>query len=134
MKLTILTLCLIQAMSAAGAETDKDTPTFQSESRVVIVDVMVRDLANRKPVGNLSPDDFRMRIDGKERRISYFRHDGDDRRPLAMLIFFNLAPEGGLQKMSDLAAVASFKEALRSLVPEDEVAVFALREIGRAHV
>ncbi|HTF69776.1 MAG TPA: hypothetical protein VK638_44575, partial [Edaphobacter sp.] len=89
---------------------------------------MVRDLANRKPVGNLSRDDFRMRIDGKERQISYFRHDGDDRRPLAMLIFLNLAPEGGLQKMSDPAALASFKEALAKLAPEDEVAVFASRD------
>ena len=128
MKLTFLTLCLIQAMNAAGRETGRDTPTFQSESKVVTVDVMVRDLANRKPVGNLSRDDFRMRIDGKERQISYFRHDGDDRRPLAMLIFLNLAPEGGLQKMSDPAALASFKEALAKLAPEDEVAVFASRD------
>src|SRR4051812_36312609 len=112
MKLTILTLSLVQAMNAAAAETDRDTPTFRSESRVVTVDVIVRDLANRKPVGNLSRDDFRMRIDGKERQFSYFRHYSDDRRPLAMLVFFNLAPEGGLQKMSDPAALASFTEAL----------------------
>jgi hypothetical protein len=85
-------------------------------------------------VGNLSRDDFRMRIDGKERQISYFRHDGGDRRALAMLIFLNLAPEGGLQKMSDPAALASFKEALAKLAPEDEVAVFASRDwfIGEA--
>src|SRR3954464_12336369 len=126
MKLT-MTICLIQAMNA-GTETEKDTPTFHSESRVVTVDVMVRDLAARKPVGNLSRDDFRMRIDGKERQISCFRDDGDDRRPLAMLIFFNLAPEGGLRNMSDPAAAASFKEALKRMASEDEVAVFASRD------
>jgi VWFA-related protein len=132
--LTFLTLCVIQAMNAVGGETDNDTPTFQSESRVVTVDVMVRDRANRQPVDNLTRDAFRMRIDGKERPISYFRHDAEDRRPLAMLIFFNLAPEGGLQKMSHPAALASFKEALAKLAPDDEVAVFASRDwfVGEA--
>jgi VWFA-related protein len=121
-------------MNSAGADTNRDIPIFQSESRVVTVDVIVRELANRNPVNNLGRYDFRIRVDGRDRQISYFRYDGHDRRPLAMLIVLNLAPEGGLQRMSEPAALTSFRESIAKLASEDEVAVFASRDwfVGEA--
>lgn len=123
----------LQTMLCVAALSAQEV-TFRSETRVVTIDVMVRDKVTRQPVGQLERDAFRLRIDGKERPISYFRHDGQDRRPLAMLIFFNLAPEGGLREMAEPAALKSFAAALGRLSGEDEVAVFATRDwfVGEA--
>lgn len=111
-----------------AAALQEEGPTFRSEARVVTVDVMVRDRATRKPVNELRREDFRMRVEGKERAITYFRQDGAERRPLAMLVVFNLAPEGGLRELSRPAALASFEQALAKLAPEDEVAVYSSQD------
>ena len=109
-------------------------PTFRSETRVVTVDVMVRDTVTRRPVANLQTSDFRLRIDGKARPISYFGQEGTERRPLVMLVFFNLAPDGALRELSQPAALPSFAAALERLSPQDEVAVYATRDwfVGEA--
>lgn len=124
-----IAMCFATALYAQPA-----APTFRSETRVVTVDVMIRDLATRLPADNLRRADFQLRIDGKERQISYFAHDRNDRRPLAMLVFFNLAPEGGLTELSKPDALESFRTALSRLTPKDEVAVFAIRDwfVGEA--
>lgn len=102
--------------------------TFRTGARVLTVDVMVEDTVNRTPVENLARTDFRLRIDGRERTISYFGSGGVQRRPLAMLVYLNLAPEGGLRELSRQAASDSFAAALRRLSPEDEVAVYAAND------
>jgi VWFA-related protein len=101
---------------------------FRSETRVVNVEAIVRDAVTRMPVKDLRAEQFRLMIDGKPRKISYFQHRGDDRRPLAMMVYFNLAVEGALRQMSQKAAQDSFAAALRNLDPKDEVAVYANKD------
>jgi hypothetical protein len=86
---------------------------------------MVEDARSSKPVTDLARGDFRLRIDGKDRPVTYFGRGGTERRPLAMLLYLNLAPEGGLRELSKPEALVSLAEALSRLNPEDEVAVYA---------
>ncbi|MBC7927490.1 MAG: hypothetical protein H7039_17735 [Bryobacteraceae bacterium] len=129
MKSFLSAVCLIPALYA-----EHTAPVFRTETRVVTVDVMIRDLKTRLPIGDLSLENFKLRIDGKDRQVSYFGHGGEDRRPLAMLVFFNLAPEGGLRELANRAAMSSFAAALQQLSPQDEVAVYAARDwfVGEA--
>lgn len=103
----------------------QEDPSFRVETRVVTVNAMVRDAETRQPVRDLSADNFRLFIDGKEKKLTYFRHEGEDRRPLALLVYFNLAAEGARRQLSQEAAQQSFAQALGRLAAEDEVAVFA---------
>lgn len=109
---------------AGGAGSAADV-TFRAETRVVTVDVMVEDSRSRKPVDDLTRGDFRLRIDGKDRPLTYFGRNGVERRPLAMLVYLNLAPDGGLRELSRPAAIESLAAALGRLSAEDEVAVYA---------
>lgn len=116
---------LIQAIATLALWQDD---TFRVEARVVNIEAMVRDASTRQPVRDLTAAHFRLKIDGKPRPITYFQHRGDDRRPLAMLIDFNLAPEGALRQMSQQHAQESFALALSQLAAVDEVAVYASRD------
>ena len=62
-------------------------PTFRSTTDVVAVDVSVVDKDGR-PVDNLKPEDFTLKVDGKGRRLTSaefvsLRHQDDDAKPAA---------------------------------------------------
>lgn len=116
---------LLLSLLAISAQASEPEVTFRANARVVTVDVMVENTKTRVPITHLAQGDFRLRIDGKERSITYFGRDGAERRPLAMLVYLNLAPEGGLRDLSKPQALESLAAALQRLEPEDEVAVFA---------
>jgi VWFA-related protein len=123
-------LLLMPLVFAAG-----EVP-IRVEARVVNVDVVVRHKETRRPVRGLKAEDFRLRVDGKDRSIAYFRADSGERSPLLLLIFFNLAPEGALRELSQAPALESFARALSRLSPDDEVAVFAAQNwfVGRPRI
>jgi VWFA-related protein len=114
---------LLLAATLAAAQTDV---TFRTETEVMQVAALVQDAATRRPVTGLDRNAFRLLIDGKERPISYFAVEGPERRPLALLICLNLAPEGALRQLSPPAAASSFAAAVAGLQADDEAAVYAV--------
>jgi VWFA-related protein len=98
---------------------------FRSETRVVNVSAIVR---GDKPVTGLSAENFRLKIDGKEKAIRYFQAGSGQRRPLALMIYFNLAPEGAMRQLSQAATQEGFAAALGRLHEADEVAVYAVKD------
>lgn len=101
---------------------------FRAESRLALVDVLVSDTARQRSIADLTAERFEVKIDGRKREISHFAVGDTKRRPLAMLVFFNLAPDGGMRELSKSAAAESFRAAMKGLQPEDEVAVHAIRD------
>lgn len=111
-------------ISVAAASGQFDV-TFRSDTEVIQVTALVRDAVTRRPVIGLDRTYFRLLVDGKERPLTYFAAEGADRRPLALLISLNLAPDGALRQLSTRAAAASFAAAIAGLNPSDEAAVYA---------
>ncbi|MDX2268760.1 MAG: hypothetical protein NW208_11685 [Bryobacter sp.] len=102
--------------------------TFRSETRVFNLDVLVEDTKTRKPVETLRAENFRVKLDGRSRTPQYFSQGSSERRPLALLIYFNLAPDGALRQLANETAQASFAAAMAQLRPMDEAAVYASRD------
>ncbi|MDX2153723.1 MAG: hypothetical protein SFV54_23470 [Bryobacteraceae bacterium] len=102
-----------------------EEPTFRAESRMLQVEVLVRDARRQAMVEGLAAEDFELRVDGRRRSPVYVRRAGERRRPLAILVYLNLAREGGLRTMGTHAAREAFSTALGRLEAEDEVAVYA---------
>jgi VWFA-related protein len=121
----ILFLISVVAASAQTASPQTDV-TFRSDTEVMQVTALVRDAVTRRPVTGLDRADFRLLVDGKERPLTYFAAEGAERRPLALLIFLNLAPDGAFRQLSTQAAAASFAAAIAGLHPSDEAAVYAV--------
>lgn len=99
--------------------------TIRVETRVVAIDVLVRDPVTRRPAEGLDATRFRVRVDGKERPVRYFHPAGTERKPLAMFLVLNLAADGALRHLSEPASIESISAALARFPPGDELAVLA---------
>lgn len=92
-----------------------DDEIIRVNTRVVFVDVLVKEKKSGVSVGDLAKENFEVRADGKRREISYFSREGDARRrPLALMLVLDLRY---------VEILDSINEALKQLAPEDEVAV-----------
>lgn len=93
------------------------------ETRVVAVNVLVRDKKTRQPVTDLRREDFKLKVDGKTREIEQFGLDGIEDCPLTLILYFNLAPNGALRYLEQPKARKSLSESLAELGETDEVAI-----------
>lgn len=92
-------------------------------TRVVFVDAFVKDKKTGEPIKNLTRDNFQVLDNGKPRTLSYFSHEGNVRRPLALVLFLNLEYTGARRYLERADVLASLAIALAKLPPEEEVAV-----------
>ena len=92
-------------------------------TRVVFVEVSVKDTKTNAPVRDLSRENFQVLDDGKPRELTYFSREGDTRRPLSLLLFIDVWSMYGRKYLTKPAAMLRLADALQKLAPEDEVAV-----------
>ncbi len=111
-----------------GAAFAQGELTLKVETRVLDIDVIVRDPRAKAPVPGLAAADFELAIDGKRRPIAYFRREGDERRPLSLFLYVSLAAEGALRHLANPTTLASLERGLERLAPEDEVSVLAAED------
>ena len=109
----------------AGAAQNQSEDVVRVNTRVVFVDVSVRDAKTNAPARDLSLKDFQVFDDGNPRALTYFSREGDTRRPLSLLLFLDLWTMYGRKYIKQPAAMLRLADALRQLAPEDEVAVMA---------
>lgn len=123
----LLNLFCFSQISPAQDTKDKTGKTsddvIRIDTRVVFVEVSVKDAKTNAPVRNLEPHNFKVFDEGRQREIAYFSREGDTRRPLSLLIFLDLWTLYGAKYVKDREAMLRLGSALRLLAPEDEVAV-----------
>ncbi len=107
----------------AGVAQNQSEDMVRVNTRVVFVDVSVKDAKTSAPVRDLSLKNFQVFDDGKPRSLTYFSREGDTRRPLSLLLFIDLWSMYGRKYIKQPMAMLRLADALRQLAPEDEVAV-----------
>ncbi|HSP63684.1 MAG TPA: VWA domain-containing protein [Pyrinomonadaceae bacterium] len=113
-----LALCAVLKVEAQV----KDPEVISVTTRLVNVDVLVTDKRSRGRVENLKPEDFEILDNGRPVALTYFRHDQESRRPLALVLLVE-ADEANRTVMPTLRA--GLERALKHLLAEDQVAVLA---------
>jgi VWFA-related protein len=95
-------------------------------TRVVFIDTLVKDKKTGAPVSDLTRENFEVLADRKPRRLAYFSREGDaHRRPLALVLVLDLVPYDTEKYLRRTEVLESLAAALKSLAPEDEVAITA---------
>ena len=109
--------------SQPTATTSESQDVVRVNTRVVFVDVSVRDGKTNAPVRDLSLNNFQVLDDSKPRALTYFSREGDTRRPLSVLLFIDLWSMYGRKYIQQPTAMQRLADSLRQLAPVDEVAV-----------
>src|SRR3982751_222732 len=86
----VLFLVLGIAMLAIPARAQTVEDSVRINTRVVVVNALVRDSRTHKPVTDLTRENFEVLDDGRPRTISYFGNEGTARQPLALVLVMNL--------------------------------------------
>jgi VWFA-related protein len=86
----MLLLLALPLFSQDKSGTDKDTPTFSSNVKVVNVLATVRD-KHGNIVNNLTKDDFKLEQDGRPQTIHYFTKESDLPLTLGLLVDTSLS-------------------------------------------
>lgn len=134
--LRLVIVFAILTFSARAQQTFPEAEAIRIDTHAVSFNAIVWDKQMRQPVRELRREDFRLFIDGKERGIDFFGFDGHERRPLRLILYFNLAPEGALRYLSQTASQESLITALSRLGHKDEVMVVAAYDwfVGKPEV
>lgn len=92
---------------------------------MVVLEVLVREKRTGVPVSDLARADFEVLDEGKRRTVSHFSI-GEKRQPLAVVLLFDLWPNGAGRFFRDLDVPKSLDASLSKLSLKDEVAVIAV--------
>ncbi len=79
---TIIAVILAARLAAPATQDERATYKFESTTRLVVVNVSVKD-AQGRPVENLKPSDFTLTEDGKPQRIKVFEYQRLEETALA---------------------------------------------------
>ena len=118
--------CFVSTLFSQESSKPSSPPeeVVRVSTRVVFVDVSVKDEETNAPARDLSPENFQVYDDGRLRKLSYFSREGDTRRPLSLLIFIDLWSMYGRKYIREPSAMTRLADVLQQrLAPEDQVAV-----------
>jgi VWFA-related protein len=94
------------------------------KTRVVSVDVLVKDKRTNETISTLTAENFEVFADGKKRALTYFARGGDPRnRPLALLLLIDVSYGAAGRFFREEKFIDSLAAALTQLPPQDEVAI-----------
>ncbi|HXH68891.1 MAG TPA: VWA domain-containing protein [Pyrinomonadaceae bacterium] len=119
----LLPFCFVSNTVAQDKSKAASEDIVRVDTRVVFVDVSVKDQKTNAPVRDLSLKNFQVFDDGKPRELTYFSREGETRRPLSLLILIDLWTTYGRKYIKQQAVMQRLADALRQLAPEDKVAV-----------
>jgi len=119
-----LTAFLCSGSSSVSAQEVADT--IKVDTRVVFMDALVKDKRTGVPIADLKPENFEVFPDGNPRAISYFTREGQARKPLALVLIFDLRDSGGGRYLKRPEVLKVVAEELAKLSPQDEVAILAM--------
>src|SRR5918996_5031558 len=122
----LLLIALIAALSFVSINAQEVEDTIKIKTRVVFLDALVKDKKTNLPISNLTPENFEVLDDGKPRSISYFTHEGQARKPLALILILDLREDGAGRFLKQPEILKSMEDELAKLPPGDEVAIMAM--------
>ena len=102
-----------------------DAPTFRTGVADVRVDVQVTD--GKKPITNLTQQDFTITDQGQEQKIVYF---GRDSEPLSLVLLLDIS--GSMRKWVERISNTA-RESLSYLRPGDRVAILVFGKSMQVH-
>jgi VWFA-related protein len=117
---TLVLIAWVFNAQAAGQSAD----VVRIRTRVVFVDVHVKDKRTNAPVTDLKINNFEVRDDEHLRQLTYFSGPGEKtERPLALVLLLAPMDDRARSAMQNPAILKSITTTLAKLPPEDEVAV-----------
>jgi len=124
----LLSLLILNGLTTLVVAQDGAEEVLRVRTRVVFVDVLVKDKRTQEPITNLTREAFEVLDEGKPRRLTYFSHDtGEHQRPLAIILLLDLW--GGLSLGSSEPEIAETTERMASVLArlpaQDEVSIIA---------
>ncbi|HEY8413150.1 MAG TPA: VWA domain-containing protein [Pyrinomonadaceae bacterium] len=125
-RLHLLLLVMIVAVAPVSIRAQEVEDTIRIKTRVVFLDALVKDKKTNLPISNLTPENFEVLDDGKPRAISYFTHEGEARKPLALVMILDLREDGAGRFLKEAEILKSMENELAKLPPGDEVAILAM--------
>src|SRR5919202_2623214 len=129
LSLLLLLFAFAPAALAQGAEKDE---VLQVNTRVVFIDALVTDKKTKATASDLAAENFEVLADGQPRRVTYFSREGDDaRRPLALVLVFDLERIGSGRYLRRTDIIEAMAKELEKLPPGDEVAIVVLDPGGQ---
>ena len=115
----VLFVCVFNA-ETAGQSAD----VVRIRTRVVFVDVLVKDKRTNGPITDLTSNNFEVLDNGRLRQLTYFSRPGEKtERPLAVVLLLAPMDDRARASMQNPAVLKSIATALAKLPPEDELAV-----------
>jgi VWFA-related protein len=90
------------------------------------MDALVKDKRTGVPISDLKPENFEILDDGNSRPVSYFMREGQARKPLALVLVFDLRDDGAGRFLKRPEILKAMADELVKLSPEDEVAILAM--------
>ena len=119
----LIAIIVIGSHSVAAQEVAE---TISIRTRVVFMDALVRDKRTGVPIADLTPENFEIYDNGTLRPISYFTHEGQARKPLALVLILDLRDDGAGRFLKRSEILKAMADELAKLSPEDEVAILAM--------
>lgn len=119
----LIAIIVIGSHSAAAQEVAE---TISINTRVVFMDALVKDKRTGVPVADLTPENFEIYDNGALRPVSYFTHEGQARKPLALVLILDLRDDGAGRFLRRPEILKAMADELAKLSPEDEVAIMAM--------
>lgn len=127
-------LCLLALCGGAAAAQAQGPAeeTVRVRTRVVFIDVLVKDKRTGLPVTDLGREHFEITADGRRRAVTYFSRGGERGAPLALVLVLAPMDAAARNALKAPAFVKAVGAALRGLPPGSEVAVVFSRWGGMA--
>lgn len=119
----LIAIIVIGSHSVAAQEVAE---TISIRTRVVFMDALVKDKRTGVPIADLTPENFEIYDNGTLRPISYFTHEGQARKPLALVLILDLRDDGAGRFLKRSEILKAMADELAKLSPEDEVAILAM--------
>src|SRR5215211_8880101 len=124
-RFNLLLLFILATFASLSAYAQEVEDTIKIKTRVVFLDALVKDKKTNLPISNLASDNFQVLDDGKPRNISYFTREGQARKPLALVLIFDLREDGAGRFLKRTEILKAMEDELAKLPPGDEVAIMA---------
>jgi len=121
-----LLLVVIAVLAALPVHAQEVEDTIRIKTRAVFLDALVKDRKTNLPISNLTQENFQVLDDGKPRPISYFTHEGQARKPLALILILDLREDGAGRFLKETEILKAMENELLKLPPGDEVAILAM--------